>query len=309
MMSTEELQRLKSIHPHELANELGIDFRPTLRGGMLPATWRSEKHHSVSYLKLAQGHWHWTDFGTGESGSHIDLIMKSQGMSYVQAIYQLQNICDHGISVKTPTSFSFSLPFSIPSKLSWDIRAIRTCSISDIKHLEVYRHLDIEMIPLGKLKWMTIAHREKKFTRQCYGIKNSSGGYEFFSGYSSAHSLSFKSCYGKKDISVVNRGIRSWTVGESLIDAMSVQQIYGGSALSLISLNGVTQVGRLEKFLAKYHLRIGKLILALDHDPPGELAQGKIIGLCKRFNIIFEVLNYTGKDPNDALKSLSVCIN
>jgi hypothetical protein len=308
MISPEELQRLKSIHPHELANRLGVEFKPTIRGGMMAATWRGEKQSSVSYLKLAQGQWHWTDFGTGESGSHIDLVRKQLGMSYVQAIYQLQKICYGNSTMVTPTVFSFSLPFSKPSKLSWQIREVRSCQTSDVRVLEDQRHLILEMIPLERLKWITIEHQEKTFQRQCYGIKNSSGGYELFSGYASSHSLSFKSCYGKKDISVINRGTGHWAVSESIIDAMSVQQMYGESLLSLISLNGVTQVDRAGEFLSKYHSRIERLVLALDHDPPGEMAQKKMIRFCKQFNISFKILNYTGKDPNDALKGHSVCV-
>ena len=309
MISGEELQRLKSIHPHELANGLGVEFRPTLRGGMLPATWRGEKHHSVSYLKSERGQWHWTDFGTGEGGSHIDLVMKCLSMNYVQAIYQLRKLCGDRMPITTPTRFSFSLPFSKPSKFSWEIRSSRTCVSSDAHILETHRYLKSEVIPLSKLKWMTMAHREKGYIRQCYGIKNSSGGHELFSGYPSSHSLSFKSCCGKKDISVIHRGSGHWVVSESIIDAMSVQQMHESSRLSLISLNGVHQVERLGAFLAKYHLRIDRLILALDRDSAGALAQEKIIVFCERFNISFEVLNYTGKDPNEALKNLSVCQN
>jgi hypothetical protein len=307
MLSAEELRRLKSIPPSDIANALGIDFRPTIRGGMLPAIWRGENHSSVSYLKSSQGHWYWTDFGTGEGGSQIDLVMKQLSMSYIQAIYQLQKIC-HGYSADlAPISFSFSLPFSKPSKSSWKIQSIRSCEISDINVLEKQRHLSSDLIPLDKLKWITIMHRQKKFLRECYGIINSSGGYELFSGYPSCHSLSFKSCCGKKDISVINRNARNWVICESLIDTMSVQQMYGESLFSLISLNGVTQVDRVGAFLAKYHSRIERLVLALDHDSPGEIAQEKIIGFCKQFRISFEILNYTGKDPNDALKSHLVC--
>jgi hypothetical protein len=307
MLSAEELRRLKSIPPSDIANALGIDFRPTIRGGMLPAIWRGENHSSVSYLKSSQGHWYWTDFGTGEGGSHIDLVMKQLSMSYIQAIYQLKKICHGNSTVVPPTTFSFSLPFSKSSKSSWEIIGVRSCDPSDVHVLEAQRHLTPEMIPLDKLKWISISHREKTFQRQCYGIKNSSGGYELFSGYTSSHSLSFKSCCGKKDISVINRGAEHWVVSESLIDAMSAQQIYEGSSLSLISLNGVTQVDRVGAFLSKYHSRIERLVLALDHDSPGEIAQEKIIGFCKQFRISFEILNYTGKDPNDALKSHLVC--
>ena len=307
MLSAEELQRLKSIHPRELADGLGLNFQATMRGGMLPAIWRGEQHSSVSYLRSARGHWYWTDFGTGESGSHIDLVMKQFSMSYVQAIYQLQKICCGDSTMLASSSFSFSLPYSKPSKASWEIQAIRSCGISDVHVLEKQRHLESDRIPLNKLKWLSIFHRDKKFSRQCYGIKNSSGGYELFSGYPSHHSLSFKSCYGPKDISVINQGSRIWVVSESLIDAMSVQGLCGGIHLSLIALNGVAQVDRVGAFLAKYHLRMDKLILALDHDRAGESAQEKVMSFCQQFEISFEILNYSGKDPNDALKNNFIC--
>ncbi len=163
MLSAEELQRLKSIHPRELADGLGLNFQATMRGGMLPAIWRGEQHSSVSYLRSARGHWYWTDFGTGESGSHIDLVMKQFSMSYVQAIYQLQKICCGDSTMLASSSFSFSLPYSKPSKASWEIQAIRSCGISDVHVLEKQRHLELDRIPLDKLKWMSIFHRDKKF--------------------------------------------------------------------------------------------------------------------------------------------------
>ena len=307
MLSKEELQRLKSIHPHELANSLGVEFRATIRGGMLPAVWRGEKHSSVSYLKSAHGHWYWRDFGTGEGGSHIDLIMKQLDVSYVQAIYQLQKIGHGNEPIATPSSFSFPLPFSKSSKSAWEIRSIRPCGVCDIQVLEDQRHLEPQMIPLDKLKWMTLFHRIKKFSRQCYGIKNSSGGYELFSGYSSSHSLSFKSCCGPKDISVINHGTGVWVVSESLIDAMSAQGLCNLDSVSFVALNGVMQIGRFGEFLAKYHSRVEKLIIALDHDDAGEAAQGKVVKFCEQFEISFDILNYIGKDPNDALKKASVC--
>jgi hypothetical protein len=307
MLSSEELKRLKSIHPHALADKLGLPFQPTVRGGMLPAIWRGEKHNSVSYLQSAQGHWYWTDFGTGEGGSHIDLIMKQFGLNYTQAIYRLRNIFNEDIPATSPINFSFPLPFSKPSTLSWDIKSMRPCGVRDLYVLVTQRHLDPHNIPLNNLKWLTISHPYKKFSRQCYGIKNSSGGHELFSGYSSSHALSFKSCCGSKDISVFNMNTRDWVVSESLIDAMSVQKIVDHSMLSIISLNGVGQIDRAGAFLAKYHSRIGRLIIALDHDSAGQIAQDKMVKFCECLKISFEILNYSGKDPNDALKNSSVC--
>jgi hypothetical protein len=309
MLSIETLRHLKSVQPHELAKGLGIDFKPTFRGGMMSATWRGEKQSSVSYLKSSQGQWYWTDFGTGEGGSHIDLIMKAFNINYTQAIYQLQKVCDQNVHTRAPTHFSFSLPFSKLSNSSWVIISIRPCNIIDIHVLQTLRHLSRQIIPLEHLKWITLRHNKKGFTRQCYAIKNSSGGYELFSGYPSGHTLSFKSCSGPKDISVINRGVQKWVVSESIIDAISTQQIYGDSILSLISLNGVTQVSRLKAFLTKYHSKVRNLIIALDHDEAGEVARKKVVEICESLNILFEVLNYTGKDPNDALKSTSICKN
>jgi hypothetical protein len=307
MLSAEDLDRLKTIHPQELADELGLDFRPTLRGGMLCATWRGEKKRSVSYLKSSRGQWYWRDFGTGEGGSHIDLIMKQMGVNYGQAIYTLKEISDGNGSLLASPSFSFSLPFSKRSESSWGIESISSCRESYIQVLLDQRHLRSESIPLSKLKWITICHSKKKFRRKCYGIKNSSGGYELFSGYPSDHSLSFKSCCGPKDISIVNRSNGNWMVSESIIDAISAQELCKYQNISLISLNGVGQVERVGRFLSKYRCRIETLILALDHDPAGEVAQQKIIKYCLSFKISFDVLNYSGKDPNDALAKLSVC--
>jgi hypothetical protein len=307
MLSSEELKRLKSIHPQALADKLGLSFQPTVRGGVMPATWRGEKHNSVSYLQSAQGHWYWTDFGTGEGGSHIDLMMKQFDLSYTQAIYQLRSICNEDTFAASPINFSFSLPFSKPPTLSWDIKSIRPCGVRDLYVLETQRHLNPQKIPLNNLKWMSISHPYKKFGRQCYGVNNSSGGYELFSGYSSRHALSFKSCCGRKDISVINRISRDWVVSESLIDAMSVQNLVDHSMLSIISLNGVGQIDRAGAFLAKYHSRIGRLIIALDHDSAGQIAQNKMVKFCECLKISFEILNYSGKDPNDALKNSSVC--
>ncbi len=271
------------------------------------ATWRGEKHSSVSYLESTQGHWYWTDFGTGEGGSHIDLIMKQFGLSYSQAIYKLKDICDEQTPVIVSRNFYFPLPSSRASKLSWEIQFMRPCGTKDVQVLKTQRHLDSRKIPLDSLKWMGISHPYKKFHRQCYGIKNSSGGYELFSGYSSNHALSFKSCCGRKDISVINRNTRDWVVSESLIDALSVMKLVDHSALSVMSLNGVGQINRAGAFLAKYHSRVDRLIVALDHDHAGKIAQEKMVSFCEELKISFEILSYSGKDPNDALKGFPVC--
>ena len=76
----------------------------------------------------------------------------------------------------------------------------------------------------------------------------------------------------------------------------------------MMDKNEESQKPRWKRKLMEYHSKIEKLVVALDHDSAGEMTQKKIIEFCESLSISFEVLNYTGKDPNDALKNLSVCI-
>jgi hypothetical protein len=306
VLDLDTLRIIKSVHPHELANLLGIDYKPTVRGCMMPAVWREDKCYSVSYLMSPTGQWYWTDFGTGDRGSHIDLIMKSYDMSYSQSIYRLRDILQQRLSQRPPTPFSFSLP-PVENHSSWSIHSIKPCSNAHIKVLEEERQLNPTAIPMSHLKWLKIFHIKKKFYRTCYGIKNSSNGHELFSGHPSSSRLGFKSCLGKKDISVINRKVGAWVVAESIIDVMSVQQMHNESKLSMISLNGVHQISRLKMFLDKYHDRIDELIIAMDHDSSGESAQEKIIEHCQNLKMDHRVLDYTGKDPNEALISGVIC--
>ncbi|KAA6321516.1 DNA primase, partial [termite gut metagenome] len=106
-----ELQDIKQISIREYLGGLGImPQRENGQGGMYCSPLRKEHHPSFKvdyYLNL------WRDFGSGEGGSIIDLVMKMEGYSFREAASKLEK---EYVGIE-PNSFSFHRDSVIPNSI------------------------------------------------------------------------------------------------------------------------------------------------------------------------------------------------
>ena len=69
-----DTEKLKSIDAEIILNVLNISYKKTGDRIMASAIYRDEKTASISIQEHA-GRWLWKDFGSGQGGSWIDLVM------------------------------------------------------------------------------------------------------------------------------------------------------------------------------------------------------------------------------------------
>ena len=90
-----DTEKLKAINPEIILNALDISYKRTGSRLMATATYREEQTPSIS-IQEKNGRYLWIDFGTGQGGSWIDLVMAVKDLNYIDAIKFLNNIESYG---------------------------------------------------------------------------------------------------------------------------------------------------------------------------------------------------------------------
>ncbi len=239
---------------------------------------RNESHASfkVSLVKNC-----WYDFGIGEGGNVIDLIMKLNSLTAYEAIKNLEN-----------GSFSFHSP---PEVVETDNK-VKIVKVSEIQHCALKQYLKsrnvYSFVNEPNLKEIHYMLKGKNYF--AIGFQNRSFGYELRSKYT-------KICIGKKDITLIENYSDSICVFEGFMDYLSYKNLnsvlYNQNCDFLI-LNSIALINKCDAILDKYNL----IELYLDNDAAGKNCTNQI--LSKHPNTIDKSNLYSEfKDLNDwALK-------
>ncbi|MEA5081440.1 MAG: toprim domain-containing protein [Dysgonamonadaceae bacterium] len=226
--------------------------------GMYLSAYRDEKHPSfkVDYHKNL-----WRDFGAHEGGSIIDLVMKMNNCSDIEAIKLLEEKADLPLIVKT----------AFPSE-SESVERMKLIRVEQFlpPHLENYL-LHERAIPLELSKYLsTVYYSVNGRVYYAIGFKNDKGGFEL-------RNAQFQGCFPPKAITTFDRGTSTCNLFEGFMDFLSYLTLYPMKEKTLptesaVVLNGT---GNLEKgipFLSKHT----HIYAYLDNDAGGKEALQKL---------------------------------
>lgn len=219
----------------------------------------------------------WYDFGIGQGGNVIDLMMKLNSLTAYEAIQKLEN-----------DSFSFH---SRP-KLTENENNTKITKAIQIQHYALLQYLNARNIySFSGEPYLKEIHYELKGKNYfAIGFQNRSLGYELRSKYT-------KICIGKKDITLIENNSNTICVFEGFIDYLSYKNL--NSALynqnfDFLILNSIALINKCDAILDKYSL----IKLYLDNDAAGKNCTNQI--LSKHQNAIDKSSLFSGhKDLND----------
>ena len=183
----------RGLHPKRDRNYYGMYFSP----------FRDETEAS---LKVDYNKNLWIDFGSGEGGTIIDMVMKLDNCTLVDAIKILKN-----------HSFGNDISFS-PIGITERPDAAPLIEISKIKPLankSLIKYLQERCIniDIAKAYCLEVYYKINQKHYYAIGFKNDSDGYELRNRY-------FKGCTSK-DITSIISGTQSCSVFEGFIDFLS----------------------------------------------------------------------------------------
>lgn len=198
----------------------------------------------------------WCDFGTGEGGSIIDLVMKIKNCSFTDAVTELKqqsNRYSFSFHREERTVLIQPKPIIIKTKDIGNNKALDKYIISRGINLTIAKKYCIEIYySVGCKRYFSI------------GFQNRSQGYELRNPY-------FKNCIGKKDITFVSDGDSDVLCAfEGFFDFLSYMQIISDqvnqSCTNCLILNSLTLVDQ-----AKVHFDQFEYVnLFLDNDESGK---------------------------------------
>ena len=226
--------------------------------GMYKSPFRNEKTPS---FKVDYNANLWHDFGSGEGGSIIDLVMKMKQCSLTQAIAHLEEKADFPFKIKTA--------FSSPAESVERIKLLRTEQSLPL-HLSNYlreRGISAEVAA----EYLTaVYYRVNGREYSALGFKNDAGGFELRNPY-------FKGCYPPKAITTLDHQSNSCKLFEGFMDLLSYLTLYPikeKSILpeSMVVLNSINNLEKAVSFLSKHT----QIYAYLDNDEAGKSALLKL---------------------------------
>jgi len=251
------LQQLKQTV--RIANYLGTEEKE--KEFYIHSPFRAEKTPS---FKINPALNTWFDFGLGEGGTILDLVMKLENKDTKQAVKRLRALAGD------TTSNSF---FSFPQQNTFNNQLnnkIINYEIKPLSNKALIKYLQERKISLqasqNYLKEIYYKVRDKNYFGLAF--KNNSGGFEIRNKY-------FKGVVGKKDITTITGEKRKneVVVFEGFMDFLSYLTIKSSTNKDFIILNSVSLVDKSIQIISRYD----NISLALDNDNAGDIATQKII--------------------------------
>ena len=279
----------RNISIKQILAEQGILPKQQRAGyGMYLSPLRAERTPSfkVDYNKNL-----WYDFGSGEGGSIIDLVMRMESCSAANAIAKLEN----------GNSFSFHRVESVESAHSTP----STLQIHSVEPLH-NRHL-IDYLQSKRAIDIAVAReycREVHYTisdkhRYAIGFQSDAGGWELRNEF-------FKGSTSPKSPTTFDNGSNSCLLFEGFVDMLSYLTLKNTvrPTVDIAVLNSGNNLHRAEEFLKRHSI----IHSFLDNDTAGCEAHRRLTeSICATTRIIEVVDNSTfyrqHKDLNDYLQS------
>ena len=252
-MNLQQLKQIVRIADYLNTEEKEKDF-------FIHSPFRAEKTPSFKINPIKNT---WYDFGTGEGGTILDLIMKLENKDTKEAVKRLKELAGD------TTSNSF---FSFPQQNTFNNQSnkIIDYEIKPLSNKALIKYLQERKISLqaSKQHLKEIYYKVKDKTYFGLAFENNSKGYEIRNKY-------FKGAVGTKDITTIQAGEKKkeCVVFEGFMDFLSYLTIKPNTGKDFIILNSVALVDKSIQIITQYN----NVSLALDNDQAGDIATKKII--------------------------------
>jgi hypothetical protein len=262
--------------------------------GMYHSPFR-EDHNASLKVDYNQNVWH--DFGTGEGGGLIDLVMRMENCTFHEAITRLEqkySRADVGTyqSGNIPTS-NFSFHRKNPdSAMKSPESSITIQNVQSISNQALIEYLNDRRINIGiaRIHCSEVHYSVNDKPYYAVGFQNDKGGYELRSKY-------FKGCTSK-DLTSVNRNKDHCLLFEGFMDYLSFLTIkkLQNSPVDVIVLNSLTNLPKVKSTLESYK----SISVFLDNDQAGKRAVLELESIYK--DVIDQSFLYSKhKDLNEYL--------
>lgn len=249
--------------------------------GMYKSPFRDEKTPSFK-VDYRQNLWH--DFGTGEGGSIIDLVMKMQQCIFIEASAILEKQINKNVETYQHPNISTNTNKSVNTSLT--ITVVKPVENTRLLQFLQSRKINIET---AKAFCQEIHYQIGGRNYFALGFPNDAGGYEL-------RNPQFKGCSPLKDITTFDRKTNTVHLFEGFLDYLSLLTMQPGQAeVSAVVLNSITNLEKAIPFLSKHE----KINAFLDNDEAGKQALEKmqkrnlpVMDISKRYTEFKDVNDY-----------------
>ena len=267
----------RGINPAKDYNNYGVYYSP----------YREDNNVSfkVDYEKNL-----WIDYGTGEGGSIIDLVMKMENCSFHEAANKLENNSAYMHIINNEDNFSSFHGNKFSNKLENKIENI--IPITHPKLVALVRERGIELT-LANFYCREVHYQTGDNNYFSIGFRNDKGGYELSSP------PNFKGCFPPKEITTYRNGKESCLVFEGFWDFLSYLTIQKVEKTKhdITVFNSVANIQKAMDFLKSHK----EIYTYLDNDDAGRKATELIQSI--HSTVYNRSTNYSEyKDLNDYLR-------
>lgn len=274
-----DIQQIKQISIRDYLALRGIEpMQQNTRYGLYLSPLR-EEHSSSFKVDYIQNLWY--DFGLGEGGSIIDLVMRMKNCDFMQAVQSL----DNG-EIKTTAS-------AIPVPVMPTVPVLRILSDAPLHNAALVAYLQSRAIDPATASAYC---REVRYTVGgktffAVGFRNDAGGWELRNRY-------FKGCTSKAPTTC--RGdYPTCLVFEGFMDFLSYLTLKRARnpPHNIVVLNSVTNLSKAVPFIASHE----QVYAYLDNDDAGRKAKAALKAACR--NLSDQSVHYRPhNDLNDYLR-------
>ncbi len=256
-------KQANQLNINQILKGLGIDGRPTGSNCTLYSSpLRTDETPSFA-VYTDTNKWH--DFGTGETGTLVDLVMKLHNCTTGQALAILAK----NETIKPANPFLFTKQNEVEKVYSSDSK-FQNVHIGRVKDTRLIAYLTSRGIsreiwsrqkPLQQINYTTVSQQGKKM--HCFNLawKTDSGSFEL------RGTGNFKGCFGHKDITTIPGIGHDLNLFEGFFDYLSALEYFKSHVLknNTIILNSLSNLKKARPAIEQAEI----VNLFLDNDPPG----------------------------------------
>ncbi|MFC4675451.1 toprim domain-containing protein [Dysgonomonas termitidis] len=277
------LEDIKKISIREYLGQIGIcPTKENVRYGMYHSPFREDRDAS---LKVDYNQNLWIDYGTGEGGSIIDLVMRINNASMNEVITSLSQYNITTVQQTSPFSFQRN---NIPETQEPTVTIRKIQSLSNPALLDYLKERRISTdIANRYCKEVYYSVNGKPYF--AIGFQNDAGGWELRNKY-------FKGSTTPKNITTINNGNDAVMLFEGFIDFLSYLSLKQNASPTIDSaiLNSLANLPKAIPFLQTHQT----IHAFLDNDEAGKRAVQCLSPVCKE--VIDQSVFYRNhKDLND----------
>ena len=247
-ISIKDYLQQKGIYPTKIYSDYGMYKSP----------FREEKTASFK-VDYRTNIWH--DFGTGEGGSIIDLVMKINKCNYIQAVEFLEKQENRNVETYQHPYFSENENKNVDTTL-------KITTIKPLENSKLLAFLQSRKINMDTAKTFCKEIHYQIGGRNYFaiGFPNDAGGYEL-------RNPQFKGCVPPKEITTFDQQTTTVHLFEGFMDYLSLLTLQAKQAdVSAVVLNSITNLEKAIPFLSKHK----KINAFLDNDEAGKQALKKL---------------------------------